>query len=161
MQKIIKWLTPVLALGVAIFILFFLISINSDTIDVQSEPLIHKNELVQKKSEQVWLNQFSKTQQLGYFYPVNEVYVQVDLEKKTPTKITTIYKLSASLLDPYQLFCLKEELKQHGLRYYLKRDKTSIELLIYSKNLKRLKSLVKVLKNYQISAKIRPYKKDA
>jgi hypothetical protein len=157
----IKWLTPVLALGVAIFIIFFLISINSDSIDLQSEPLVRKSEMVQKKSEQVWLNQFSKTQQLGYFYPVNEVYVQVDLEKKNPAKITTIYKLSASLLDPYQLFCLKEELKQHSLRYYLKRDKSNIELLIYSKNLKRLKSLVKVLKNYQISAKIRPYKKDA
>ena len=161
MQKILKWLTPVLALGVAIFIIFFLISINSDSQDIQSEPLVRKNEVVQKKSEQVWLNQFSKTQQLGYFYPVNEVYVQVDLEKETPTITTTIYKLSASLLDPYQLFCLKEELKQHRLRYYLKRDKSSIELLIYSKNLKRLKSLVKVLKNYQISAKIRPYKKDA
>ena len=157
MQKILKWLTPVLALGVAIFIIFFLISINSDNEDLQSEPLVRKSEVVQKKSEQVWLNQFSKTQQLGYFYPVNEVYVQVDLEKKTPKKTTTIYKLSASLLDPYQLFCLKEELKQHSLRYYLKRDKSSIELLIYSKNLKRLKSLVKVLKNYQISAKIRPY----
>ena len=72
----------------------------------------------------------------------------------------TIYKLSASLLDPYQLFCLKEELARHKLKYFLKRDKDGVELLIYSKDVKRLNSLVKVLKNYQISAKVGLYKED-
>lgn len=158
MQKILKWFTPVLALGVAIFIIFFLITINSNDEFIDDEPLVHTSNIVQDKPKQLWLDQFSKTQRLGYFYPVNEVYVQVDLEKKIA--ITTIYKLSASLLDPYQLFCLKEELKQHSLRYYLKRDKSKIELLIYSKNRDKLASLVKVLKNYQILAKIEPYKED-
>ena len=158
MQKILKWFTPVLALGVAIFIIFFLISINSNDEFIDDAPLVHTSNTVQEKPKQLWLDQFSKTQRLGYFYPVNEVYVQVDLEKKIA--ITTIYKLSASLLDPYQLFCLKEELKQHKLRYYLKRDKSKIELLIYSKNRDKLTSLVKVLKNYQILAKIEPYKED-
>jgi len=58
------------------------------------------------------LNHFSKTERLGYFYPVNEVLIEVDLNEKIASK-KTIYKLSASLLDPYQLFCLKEELNQH------------------------------------------------
>jgi len=158
MQKILKWFTPVLALGVAIFIIFFLISINSSQELDYLEPLEHKSEVVQKKSEKVWLNHFSKTQRLGYFYPVNEAYIEVDLEKQITSDIT--YKLSANLLDPYQLFCLKEELKQHKLRYYLQRDKNSVELLIYSKNIEKLNSLVRVLKNYQISAQVELYKED-
>ena len=95
MQKILKWFTPVLALGVAIFIIFFLISINSNDEFIDDAPLVHTSNTVQEKPKQLWLDQFSKTQRLGYFYPVNEVYVQVDLEKKIA--ITTIYKLSASL----------------------------------------------------------------
>jgi len=63
-------------------------------------------------------------------------------------------------LDPYQLFCLKEELKQHKLRYYLTKDINRVELLIFSKNIEKLNSLVRVLKNYQISAQIQPYKEE-
>jgi len=158
MQKILKWFTPVLALGVAVFIIFFLISINPSQEQDYVEPLEHKSEVVQKKSQKVWLNHFSASQRLGYFYPVNEAFIEIDLVEKIISK--TIYKLSASLLDPYQLFCLREELKQHGLKYYLKKDKNSVELLIYSKNIEKLNSLVRVLKNYQISAKVELYKED-
>jgi len=157
-QKILKWLTPLIAVGVAVFIIFFLILINSNETPIKITPLEHKSEVVVKKQEKVWLNHFSKTERLGYFYPVNEVYIQVDLNEKIASK--TIYKLSAPLLDPYQLFCLKEELKQHKLKYYLKRDKSGVELLIYSKNIEKLNTLVRVLKNYQISAQIGLYKED-
>ena len=68
--------------------------------------------------------------------------------------------MSAPLLDPYQLFCLKEELKQHKLKYFLEKDSLGVELLIFSKNIEKLNSLVKVLKNYQISATIKPYKEE-
>ena len=158
MQKLLKWFAPALSVGVAVFILFFLISINSNEEIDNSEPLIYKSEVVEKKPKKVWLNHFSKTEQLGYFYPVEEVYIEVDLVKKILS--STIYKLSAPRLDPYQLFCLKEELKQHKLIYSLKRDVNGIELFIYSKNINKLNSLARVLKNYQITATIKPYKKD-
>lgn len=158
MQKILKWFTPLLAVGVAIFIVFFLISINPKQEVIDAEPLTYKSEVVQKKQEKVWLNHFSKTERLGYFYPVNEVYIKVDLDENISKTIT--YKLSAPLLDPYQLFCLKEELKQHKLKYSLEKNKSGTELLIFSKNIDKLNSLVKVLKNYQILAVIKPYKEE-
>lgn len=158
MQKILKWITPLIAVGVAIFLIFFLISINSNEETVSLAPLKHKSQIVEKKDEKVWLSSFSKTQRLGYFYPVNEVLIKVDLDEKI--KIKTTYKLLASLLDPYQLFCLKEELNQHKLKYYLKRDKKGVELLIYSKDKQKLDSLVRVLQNYQIKAKISLYQED-
>jgi hypothetical protein len=158
MQKILKWFIPVLALGVAIFIIFFLISINSNDDLNDVKPIVRKSKDSTSQQEKSWLDRFSKTQREGYFYPVNEIYIKVDLEDEITTKI--VYKLSASSLDPYQLFCLKEELKQHKLRYYFTKDKSGLELLIYSQDKAKLDSLVTVLKKYQISASIVPYKEE-
>ncbi len=158
MQKVLKWFSPIIAIGVAIFITLFLISINSSQEYADSEELYFFKKIVSDSKEKVWLNHFSQTEKLGYFYPVNEVYIKIDLNEKITNTIT--YELTASLLDPYQLFCLKEELKQHQLRYYLKKNKTKVELLIYSKNKNRLNSLVEKLKDYQIMAEIKPYKQD-
>ncbi len=158
MQKLIKWFAPLLALGVAVFIVFFLVSINSADEIVDTKPLTVKTETVPKKQEKTWLNHFSKSERLGYFYPVNEVYVRVDLDEKIIKTIT--YKLSAKLLDPYQLFCLKEELQRYKLKYYLKKDRQGVDLLIYSQDVNKLNMLVKVLKNYKIKAVIVPFKED-
>ena len=158
MHNILKWLTPIIGIGVAIFIVMFLININSSKKIKDLEPLQLKNVESPKDDTKLWLSHFSKTERLGYFYPVNEVYVQTSLSEKITSN--TIYKLSASLIDPYQLFCLKEELNQHKLKYYLKRDKNGVDLDIYSKDKKKLNSLVRVLKNYQIIAQIKLYKED-
>lgn len=158
MQKIIKWFAPLFALGVAIFLVFFLMSINQYNENDSSEPLALDTNITQKKSEKLWLNHFSQTEKLGYSFPVNEVYIKIDLDEKITKTIK--YKLSAAVLDPYQIFCLKEELKQYQLKYYLNQDKHKTELLIYSQDVNKLNKLVKVLKNYQISAIVKPYKKE-
>ena len=158
MQKILKWLTPLIAIGVAIFIIFFLISINSTDTYIASEPLSLSKKPTKVVKETIWLDQLSKSERLGYAYPINEVYINVDLNEKITKTIT--YKLSAKVLDPYQLFCLKEELKQHKLKFYLKKDNSKIDLFIYSQNVGKLKNLVKVLKNYKISANIKPFKEE-
>jgi len=158
MQKFIKWFAPLIAVGVAIFITFFLISINSPEVSIDNEPLTLESNILQPKSEKLWLEHFSNAKRQGYFYPVNEVYIKIDLNEKI-TK-TIIYKLSAKVEDPYQLFCLKEELKGHGLKYFLKKDKMGIDLLIYSQNVDKLNKLVQALKNYKILAQIEPYKEE-
>jgi len=158
MQKILKWFTPLIAVGVAIFIIFFLISINSLEVYEDTKPLTLDNNVKMTKPEKIWLDHFSKSERLGYEYPVNEVYIEVDLKEKITKTIT--YKLSAKVLDPYQIFCLKEELKNHKLKYYLKKDNSNIDLFIYSQNVDKLQNLVKVLKNYKISATIKPYKEE-
>ena len=158
MQKILKWLTPLIAVGVAIFIIFFLISINSQGKFIESEPLMLDSHVAQQKTEKVWLEHFSKSEKLGYSYPVNEVYVKVNLKEKITKTIT--YKLYAKILDPYQLFCLKEELKNHKLKYHLKKENMNVVLFIYSQNVDKLNKLVKVLKDYKITAKVESYKEE-
>ena len=86
MQKILKWLTPLISVGVAIFIIFFLISINSQGKFIETEPLILNSKVVIQKPEKVWLEHFSKSEKFGYSYPVNEVYVKVDLKEKIDRK---------------------------------------------------------------------------
>jgi hypothetical protein len=158
MQKVMKWFAPLFAVGVAIFITFFLISINSEEPEYETKPLELEREVPSSTPEKLWLNHLSKTKKEGYSYPVNEIYLKVDLDEKITKTIT--YKLSAFIKDPYQLFCLKEELKNHGLKYFLKKDSSGLELLIYSQNVDKLQSLVRVLKNYKISAQVKPYKED-
>jgi len=158
MQKILKWLTPFITIGVAIFLIFFLISINSQEVFIDEEPFSLETQVSQTQPEENWLNHFSQSERQGYFYPVNEVYIKVDLKEKIIKTIT--YKLSATLKDPYQLFCLKEELKQHKLKYYLKKDKQNVDLLIYSQNVDKLNNLVRALQNYKISATIKPFTED-
>ena len=65
MQKILKWFAPFLALGVAIFIIFFLVSINLVHEQKDSQPLSLSNEIVADKPNDIWLNHFSQTQRLG------------------------------------------------------------------------------------------------
>jgi len=158
MQKFIKWFAPFVAIGVAIFITFFLVSINSEELLIDNEPLGLQTKIKKENSGESWLNHFSKSEKTGHSFPVNEIYVKVDLNEKITKTIT--YKLSANFKDPYQLFCLKEELDSHNLKYFLKKDNQGVDLLIYSQNVDKLKDLVKVLKNYKIIAQIELYKEE-
>jgi len=160
MHRVAYWLTPLIALGVALFIVVLLYKIN------QGEPgnvLINKSGSSQKHSggsaiESGWLERFSESERLGYFFPVNEIYIDVDLNQKIVSQ--TIYQLKAVIKDPYQLFCLKEELNQYKLNYFLQNDKTNTLLLINSKDIKRLEQLVQTLHNYEILATVLPFKEE-
>ena len=134
MQKLLKWFTPIFSVGVAIFIVFFLLSVNSEEKYIKKEHLTLPEQKRQIKEDNSWLKNFSDTYKSGYSYPINEIFIKVDLNEKITKTIT--YKLSAPLLDPYQLFCLKEELKYRRFKYDLKKNKEEVELVIYSKNKK-------------------------
>jgi hypothetical protein len=157
-KKIFKWLAPLVTVGVAIFLLFFIISINNDDIEISNEPLGLQTDTNNSKPKKSWLNHFSNVEKEGYFYPVNEVYLQVNLQEKITKTIT--YKLSANIQDPYQLFCLQEELKRYNLKYFLRKEKRGIDLFIYSQNVDKLNKLIQVLKNYKIFAHIEQYKEE-
>ena len=75
----------------------------------------------------------------------------MDLTKKIDPRKP--YKLVVENLDPYQIFCLNQELQRHKLRYFFKKTKNETKLFVYSKEKKELYGLIKVLKNYQIDVK--------
>lgn len=161
LQRLAYWLIPFIAGSVALFIVIFLVQINSE-IEIDKSHTGDKLELssqMSKEKPSVWLDNLSKSERLSYSYPVDEIYLDIDLTKEIVDVET--YKLTALLKDPYQLFCIKQELKKMNLQYSLKKDKKGLELLIVSKKLSQLKVLVKSLKNYQINANVLLYKKES
>ncbi|MEA1920709.1 MAG: hypothetical protein U9N52_12780 [Campylobacterota bacterium] len=160
MQRLAYWLTPIIAIGVALFLVLLLYRINQGEAPplLQQKPIENRVTSDQMSDDNGWLERFSKSERLGYFFPVNEIYINVDLNQKIVQE--TIYQLKAIIHDPYQLFCLKEELKQYGFKHLLKKDTTGTVLFIRSKNREKLTQLVDALKNYQILASIVPFKEE-
>lgn len=152
---LVKWLSSVIAAGVAIFLIFFLVQVNQTDASIYKE---EKADIPQAKkpskipSREKWIERFSEQEDEGYFYPVTEIFIEVDL--KDPPKKTTLYQLKAGNLDPYQLFCLKEVLKQYKVKYMFEQKRDDMKLIIHSQNLSQLKNIVKTLKNYAINASI-------
>ena len=156
MQKILKWFSLLFAVSIAIFVIYFLYDINKDEDITQPEPFVYKSEIQKKKDDGLWLDDLIKKGQKDYFFPVNEIFIKVDLEKIKKKK--KVYQLFVNKLDPYEIFCLNQELKRYKIRYFFKKDKNSNKLLVYSNDVNRLNSLVNVLKRYQIKAKIKEVK---
>lgn len=160
MHRLIRWTTPLITLGVAIFIIFLLIDVNQLEPDPNIGSSLSENNVSSEsvQSGRRWLEQLANNERQGYFYPVNEIYVKLDLDQQLVNEKT--YLLTATLRDPYQLFCLKQELREHKLRYTLKQEKQGAELLVSSKDETKIKAFLQALKNYEITATILPYKED-
>lgn len=149
-----KWLFPAIFVGVAIFLVLFLVQVNQTdaSIYAQKADIPKAQELSYIPSREKWIERFSEHENEGFFYPVTEIFVQLDL--KEPPEKTSIYQLQAGDLDPYQLFCLKEVLAQYKITYKFEQNKNDMKLVIYSKNLSQLQNIVKTLKDYAINARI-------
>lgn len=155
MQKVlVKWLAPAIFIGVVFFLIFFLVQVNQTDTSIYAEKadIPQAQELAPIPSRKKWIERFSEHEEQGYFYPVTEIFVEVDL--KEPPKKSISYQLKAGELDPYQVFCLKEVLKQYKLKYRIEERQGNTKLVVYSKNLAQLKSMVKTLENYAINARI-------
>jgi len=149
-----KWLFPAIAGGVAIFLVIFLVQVNQTDASIYADKadIPKAQEIPSIVSKEKWIERFSEQEEAGYFYPVTEIFVEVDL--KEPPRKTTIYQLKAGDLDPYQLYCLKEVLHQYKTKYMFEQQRDDMKLIIYSQNVKQLENIVKTLKNYAINAQI-------
>ncbi|HIC44762.1 MAG TPA: hypothetical protein EYO73_10950 [Sulfurimonas sp.] len=152
---LVKWLFPAIFVGVAFFLILFLVQVNQNDASIYADKadIPQAQDLPNIPSKEKWIKRFSQHEDEGYFYPVIEMFVEVDL--KDPPKKIISYELHAENLDPYQLFCFKEVLKHYKVKYIFELKKEEMKLIIYSKNVKQLKNIVKALKNYAINAKIK------
>ncbi len=158
MQRIAYWSIPIIAIVVTVLIILFLVQINTSEPTAVNHLLSSSNttqSATPEVTQSVWLDRFSQSEKEGYFYPVNEIFITLDLHQQHTKK--RAFALSAFIKNQYQLFCLQEELKQRGFHYFLKKVREGTELLVYSKDQRRLQSLVEALKSYKITAEILPY----
>ena len=159
MRRFAYWLFPAIAIFVAVFIIAFMIDINP-SFHYASEEEVVKDTVSLSKSDgdSSWINRLKRSQDKGYFYPVNEVSIQMN--PKHPDSSPQKYRLIVNLNDSYEFFCLKQELKKTNFSYLLNQSGKSMSVEIDSSELIELKDLVNKLKTYQISATMSPFKKD-
>ncbi len=159
MHYIVKWFTPIITIGVIIFIILFLLKINAPIKLSNAISLSKKvNRKIDKFENNSWIINLKKNKQKSYFYPVNEIFIHADLSNEMIHKKN--YKVLAHISTLYQFFCLREELREEKIKYFLKNNNNMVELLVYSRNQKKLNFLIKTLKTYNIKAVISPLKKE-
>ncbi len=159
MRRFAYWLFPAIAIFVAIFIIALMIDINpSFHYSSKNEGQKDTVSISQSDEDSGWINRLKHSQDKGYFYPINEVSLQ--LNPKHSDSSPQKYRLMVNLNDSYEFFCLKQELKKTNLSYLLNQSGKSMSVEIDSSDLKELNDLVAKLKTYQISATMSPFKKD-
>jgi hypothetical protein len=160
MRRIAYWLFPLIAGAVALFIVVFMIQINPSAPVFESDSLENEDNGTRDDSEgaKSWIDRFSMSDDKGTVYPINEVSLELDMGGEEPS--FTRYRMTVPLKNSYELFCLKQELKNSGFPYFFQKEGDAMTLLVDSDDQNKLASLVTKLKTYQITATVSPYTED-
>jgi len=113
---------------------------------------IDKKEKIQNLSKS-WINSLVKNRNSSYFYPVNELYMHIDLQKYIAPKVKS-YKLIIQNIDRYSLFCVMQTLQGFSLPFVISKQKVTPVIYMGSDNKKRLKKVESELQKYGINSKI-------
>ena len=107
----------------------------------------------ERLKSRTWIEAFAGSKESEFSFPVNELYMQIDLKKYIPPKVKS-YRLVVDRADRYSLFCIVQILSQMNLPYIVeKRDKIPT-IYIGSKTRDLLNSVVQKLKDYDIESRI-------
>jgi len=83
MRRAAYWLFPLIALTVAVFITIFLIQINPSAPKVEISDIDEVLPAEASSNEKSWISHFSGNDEKEYFYPVNEVTLNLDVANET------------------------------------------------------------------------------
>ncbi|MFY9142621.1 hypothetical protein [Sulfuricurvum sp.] len=155
MRRATYWLFPLIASGVAVFIVILLYKINPAAPKVEAVEYDEIQSSETPTGQKNWMSRFSVSEEKGYFYPVNEVSLKLDMGGESSA--SAVYRLSVGLKSSYELFCVKQELKKSALPYFMHKEGKVMTLTVDSTDQSKLASLVTKLKTYQITATVSPY----
>ncbi len=153
MKKVAFWIVPLIAIGVAFFIVIFLIDINPK---VPKEAIENRSNIADDESSAKnsvsWLEKITTDSKKGTQYPINELYINIDLEG-SPTQ--TRYYLVTNVYDESEMRNIKHLLDESLAAFVSERvDENSSLVKIESTNLAQLKMVEAKLKHYNISTKL-------
>ncbi|WP_295055943.1 hypothetical protein [Sulfuricurvum sp.] len=157
MRRAAFWLIPLITFAVALFIVLFLVRINPSVPKMSSsekENAVGSSEGLREKLGS-WISHFSTTKESGYFYPVNEVTLKLDVSGENSA--LDMYRVTVAPKSTDELLQVKEELKKSELPYEMQNNEEPMLLTVDSTDQLQLQSLVTKLKTYQITAKLSPY----
>ncbi len=154
MQKKILGVFFILLFVGIVGILYSFFNYADDTI-VQSQQYLSPM-LKEKKSQNIdnsWISGLAKSSKSKYEYPVNELFMQINLHKYISPKVKS-YKLIISNIDRYSVFCVIQTLSALNLPFVLSKDKNIPNIYINSSRDDVLKKVTKKLREYDINSKI-------
>ncbi|MDX1809018.1 MAG: hypothetical protein R3331_05725 [Sulfurospirillaceae bacterium] len=158
-KKILGVFFTILLLGVLGILYNFFNYTDNQVVEYKQYPSpIKKSKTV--SVTKLWIDSLAKSSDLKYSYPVNELFMQIDLQKKIPNKKDLkikkpkSYKLVINHVDSYSVFCVVQTLSNLNVPFVLSKDKYSPHISIVSRDNKKLERIVKELTKYQIKSKI-------
>lgn len=156
MRRAAYWLIPLIAVGVAVFIAIFLVQINPAAPKIDLESSSH-SESSKGLKEQVgsWISRLSGSSESEYFYPVNEVTLNLDMGGAPADP--EVYRMVIKPNNSDELLRIKALLKESELPFDTKTVEERTTVTVDSTDKAQLQSLVTKLKNYQITATLSPY----
>jgi len=100
-----------------------------------------------------WSQELANSKEAKFSFPVNELYMQIDLKEYIPPKVKS-FRLVVDRVDRYSLFCIIQTLSSMNLPFVVDKNEKVPTIYVSSKTKNSLKSVVKKLKNYDIESKI-------
>lgn len=158
-KKILIVLFTILLLGVLGILYNFFNYTGNQAVDYKQYPSPIKENKTASLTK-LWIDNLAKSSTLKYSYPVNELFMQIDLRKNTPIKqnIKVVkpksYRLVIDHVDNYSVFCVVQTLANLNVPFVLSKEKFSPSIYVISGDNKKLEKIVKELRKYQIKSKI-------
>lgn len=131
--------------------------LNSDEINVQiTQEYLSPTQKTQSKdinAQKTWTQELANTNNVDFKFPVNELFMQIDLKTYVPPKVK-FFRLIIDRTDRYSLFCILQTLSSFNLPFVLEKETQTPNVFVTSKTKEKLLSVVERLKEYDIESKI-------
>lgn len=152
-KKVLIGLFTLLILGLA-WVLMNLLNQEEKNIEISREYLSPTQmQITQTQKEQTWLKELADSSTAKFQFPVNELFMQIDLKNYVPPKVK-FFRLVIDRTDRYSLFCIIQTLSSLNLPFVLEKKSKNPDIFVTSKTQESLDIVVKKLKEYDIESKI-------
>jgi len=147
----------------ALFVLLFigvgslLYKLLNQGVDVKVEQVKDRSlapqETIKSSSERAWVKELAQKEARSFIYPVNELFMQIDLQGPNAGKVKS-FRLVIDRLDRYSLFCIIQTLTSFNLSYMIVKEEKAPLIYVQEKNEKALEKVLRELEKYDIKSKI-------
>ena len=153
-KKILGTFFLILFLGIA-FLFYKLLHQNIDVkVELAKAETPIKQEVKEGQKETVWIKEMAHRDSREFVFPVNELFMQIDIHGSQSGGKNKSFKLFIDKADRYSLFCIVQTLSSLHLSYVvIKENKTPI-VYIEEKSMQALEKVVQELEKYDIKSKI-------
>ncbi|MBE0494969.1 MAG: hypothetical protein IBX45_01025 [Campylobacterales bacterium] len=98
-----------------------------------------------------WAQKMAQAAALDYHFPVNELFIKLELEEAKPPK-EHIFQLVIERSDLYSHFCIMQTLQAFPFSYSVVKDRQGNVIYVNAQGKEMLDAVVKRLKEYDIES---------